>query len=172
MIFCETPGCICYPVVLFECVLWKECWWTHCRWGYLPMDFCVQCYRSERSKTEQALWVAEISGKVVEGFPAWWEVFAKGVNPETGCGHPNEPKRWPLTNIFQVLCRTTMLHLLCTVPQVKARNWAALWTRKHIQGGYDCCREDGQPCCSLHQSRRRRQSRMESDSQKERQVQG
>ncbi|CAM9108807.1 unnamed protein product, partial [Bubo scandiacus] len=64
--------------------------------------------------------------------------------------------------ILGVICRKQIPWVSCCGPEVKAKNWEAYVSQsrgKRTPEEYNCCREDGTPCCSKQQSRQRRQRR-------------
>ena len=104
------------------------------------------------------------TGQIVWKSKEWWEVYTKGINPEPGCVHFNE-HREANPEIISVACQKQLKHLVCLAPEIENKNWEAYKTRKRREGrtpeDYDCCQEDGTPCCSKQQSRQRRQRRKE-----------
>ena len=163
-VFCQTPGCMCYPFVCFKCKVCKDNWWVHNKEGESTPDICGKCYLAERRLTEQTLKYAVKTGHIIWQSDEWWEVFTKGVNPELNCVHSNEYREVD-PEIIRVVCRKQVPYLACSAAEIKNKNWEAYRIRRERKGrspeDYDCFREDGIPCCSKQRSRQRRQRRKE-----------
>ena len=117
----------------------------------------------KKTLTEWKLKQLESKQEIIRESHEWWEIFAKGINPQYYCYHSNEPVPF-VAEILDIKCRREVLTVSCFAPLVKAAKWEAYINRQKARSScspeeFPCCREDGTPRDSKQPGRRARQRR-------------